>query len=304
MKILITGATGLVGTALTDFLLTSGHTIHVLSTQKKEPSKNSHLKFFYWNPKKNQIDNTALDGVQAVVHLAGAAINQRWTQNAKKEILESRVLSTKLLFDAVQGVGSVKHVVCASAIGVYPSHTSKIYTEKDTEKAMSFTGNVVQQWESESVAFKTLPLKTAIIRIGLVMSDKGGALVPLTIPTRLGMGAWFGNGNQWQSWIHIDDLVRAIDFLIQNKLSGVFNATAPEPVTQRFLVQTIAKTLAVPRWLPGIPKLPIRLVMGQMSEVLFDSIRVVPKALLDHGFKFSFSRINDCLEDLLRKPNF
>lgn len=299
MKFLITGATGLVGSALTELILKSGHTIHILSTRKKNNPSNDTLRTFYWNPKEMFADQKAFEDVDVVIHLAGAPISQRWTSKAKREILDSRVLSTRLLYESIKNLKSVKHFVCASAIGIYPSHPSKTYTEEETQKAQSFTGEVVQKWEAETAAFRSLPIKVSIVRIGLVLSSKGGALVPLALPTRWGMGAWFGNGQQWQSWIHIHDLVCAIYFMVENRLEGVFNATAPEPVSQRTLVRTIAKTLGVPQWLPGIPKLPVHMAMGTMSEVLFESLRVVPAALTHHGFDFSYPDIEGCLDNLL-----
>lgn len=299
MKFLITGATGLVGTALTEFLLRSGHSIHILSTRKNHSPNHENVRSFYWNPTESYVDAKAFEGIEVVIHLAGASISQRWTPKAKREILDSRVLSTRLLYESIKNLKSIKHFVSASAIGLYPSHLSKTYIEEESQKAQSFTGEVVQKWEAEAASFRSLPIKVSIVRIGLVMSSKGGALIPLAMPTRWGMGVWFGNGQQWQSWIHIHDLVRAIDFVVQNKIEGVFNATAPEPVLQRTLVKAIAKKLGAPQWLPGIPKLPIRLAMGSMSEVLFESLRVAPAALTYHGFGFSYPDIEGCLDNLL-----
>lgn len=300
MKILVTGSTGLVGTALTDFLLYSGHTVHVLTTSKNKVFSEKPVYVFQWQPNGSLIDMKAFEGVEAVVHLAGAPVNQRWTKKARKDIMDSRVLSTRMLFEAIQKSSSVKHVVCASAIGIYPSHRSKIYKEEDSSIAQTFTGEVVQKWEAEASTLRKLSISVSILRIGLVMSNKGGALIPLKTPVKWGLGAWFGNGLQWQSWIHISDLVQIIYFMINNKKDGVFNATAPNPINQRTLVRSIAKTVGAPQWMPGIPKLPIRLIMGAMSSVLFESLRVSSKTLSDQGFKFSFPDIDSCLEDLLR----
>lgn len=300
MKILVTGATGLVGTALTDFLLHSGHVVHVLTTSKNKAFSEKRIDVFQWQPSESLIDMKAFEGVEAIVHLAGAPISQRWTEKARQDIIDSRVFSTRLLFKAIQKASSVKHVVCASAIGIYPSDPSKIYKENEPSVAQTFTGEVVQKWESEATALRKLSVSVSILRIGLVMSNKGGALIPLKAPTKWGMGAWFGNGQQWQSWIHISDLVRIIDFVIKNKKDGVFNATAPNPVSQRTLVRSIAKTIGVPQWMPGIPKFPVRLIMGAMSSVLFDSLRVSSKSISDQGFEFSFQDIDHCLKDLLR----
>ena len=149
--------------------------------------------------------------------------------------------------------------------------------------------------------FEKLSCKTTILRIGLVLSNKGGAFVPLSQPTRWGLGAWFGNGQQWQSWIHIDDLIALIDFCLQNQLEGCINATAPNPVRQRDLIQTMAKELRVPQFLPGIPKFLMSLTLGGMHKLVYDSIYAKPQRLLSCGYPYKFLDITTCVADLIAR---
>jgi len=301
MRILVTGATGLIGTKLCSHLLSKGHSLHILTTRTPWQTKNNQTQVFQWAPQNKQIDHHALDGVDAIVNLAGAKINQRWTAKNKRSILMSRIQSTRLLFDAVKQTNQKPHIINASAIGIYASDFQNQYTEADTNFSNDFDGDVVRQWEKEAQQFETISCKTSIVRIGLVLSNKGGAFVPLSLPTRWGLGAWFGNGQQWQSWIHIDDLVGVIDYCLQNQLLGYINATAPKPVRQRDLIQTIAKAARAPQFLPGIPKVLMSLTLGEMHKLVYDSIYAKPQRLLDSTFQYQFPELSACVVDLISK---
>ena len=301
MRILVTGATGLIGTKLCSHLLSKGHSLHILTTRTPWQTKNNQTQVFQWAPQNMQIDHHALDGVDAIVNLAGAKINQRWTAKNKRSILMSRIQSTRLLFDAVKQTNQKPHIINASAIGIYASDFQNQYTEADTNFSNDFDGDVVRQWEKEAQQFETISCKTSIVRIGLVLSNKGGAFVPLSLPTRWGLGAWFGNGQQWQSWIHIDDLVGVIDYCLQNQLPGYINATAPKPVRQRDLIQTIAKAARAPQFLPGIPKVLMSLTLGEMHKLVYDSIYAKPQRLLDSTFQYQFPELSACVVDLISK---
>ena len=301
MRILVTGATGLIGTQLCSHLLSKGHSLHILTTRTPWQTDDVHTRVFQWSPQNMQIDHRALKGVDAIINLAGAKINQRWTTKNKRSILKSRIQSTRLLFDAVKQTKQKPHLINASAIGIYPSDFERKYTESDTSFSNDFDGEVVRQWEEETKQFEKLSCKTTILRIGLVLSSKGGAFVPLSLPTRWGLGSWFGNGQQWQSWIHIHDLVGVIDYCLQNQLEGCINATAPNPVRQRDLIQTIAKTVGAPQFLPGIPKFLMSIALGEMHKLLFDSIYVKPERLLDSRYPYQFPEISTCVADLIAK---
>ena len=301
MRILVTGATGLIGTQLCSHLLSKGHFLHILTTRTPWQTDDAQTRVFQWSPQNTQIDLRALEGVNAIINLAGAKINQRWTSKNKRSILKSRIQSTRLLFDAVNQTKQKPHLINASAIGIYPSDFQQKYTESDTSFSNDFDGEVVRRWEEETKKFEKLSCKTTILRIGLVLSNKGGAFVPLSLPTRLGLGAWFGDGQQWQSWIHIDDLVGVIDYCLQNQLDGCINATAPNPVRQRDLIQTIAKTVGAPQFLPGIPKFLMSIALGQMHKLVYDSIYVKPERLLDSQYSYQFSELSACVADLIAK---
>ena len=228
MTILITGATGLVGQELVSLLLQNGHSVHYLSTSKNKLVSNANYKGFYWNPKTAEIDTASLTNVEVIVHLAGANAAKKWTKSYKEEIIESRVLSTQLLFQTLQKTpNQVKQIVSASAIGIYPDSLTNIYHETDLDVDVSFLGNVVKLWENEVNQFQKLEIAVSKIRIGIVLSKNGGALQEMVKPIKYGIGAAFGSGEQYQSWIHIHDLAAVFYHVIKNELSGIYNGVSP-----------------------------------------------------------------------------
>jgi len=301
MTILVTGATGLVGQVLVGLLLQNGHTVHYLSTSKKKLVHNNHYKGFYWNPKTNEIDLDSLTGVEVVVHLAGANVAQKWTTSYKEEIIESRVLSTKLLFQTLQKIpNKVKQIVSASAIGIYPDSLTNIYNETDTDIDVSFLGNVVKQWENEVNQFEKLDLVVSKIRIGIVLAKNGGALQEMVKPIKYGVGAAFGSGKQSQSWVHIHDLAAIFYHVIEHKLPGIYNGVSPYPVTNAELTKAIARTLEKPLFLPNVPQFMMKLILGEMHQILFSSQQVSCRKLLDENFQFKFASLDKALIDLLK----
>ncbi|MFM7895544.1 MAG: TIGR01777 family oxidoreductase [Flavobacterium sp.] len=301
MTVLITGATGLVGQELVSLLLQNGFTVHYLSTSKSKLVSQNNYKGFYWNPKTSEIDLNALTDVEVIVHLAGASVAKKWTPSYKQEIIESRVLSTRLLYKTLQkNLHQVKQIVSASAIGIYPNDLNYIYHETDNKVDNSFLGNVVQQWEEEVNQFEKLHINVAKIRIGIVLAKNGGALQEMVKPIKMGVGAAFGSGEQYQSWIHIQDLVAIFQFVIQNQLSGVFNGVAPYPVTNSELTKAIAKTLGKPLFLPNIPQFVMKIMLGEMHQILFSSQHVSCRKLLDLKYQFKFASLDKALNDLLK----
>ena len=302
MTVLITGATGLVGQELVSLLLQNGFTVHYLSTSKSKLVSQNNYKGFYWNPKTSEIDLNALTDVEVIVHLAGASVAKKWTSSYKEEIIESRVLSTRLLYKTLQkNSHQVKQIISASAIGIYPDDLNYIYHETDNKVDNSFLGNVVQQWEEEVNQFEKLHIKVAKIRIGIVLAKNGGALQEMAKPIKMGVGAVFGSGEQYQSWIHIQDLVGIFQFVIQNELSGVFNGVAPYPATNAELTKAIAKTLGKPLFLPNIPQFVMKLILGEMHQILFSSQHVSCRKLLDLKYQFKFASLDKALCDLLKE---
>jgi len=300
MKVLVTGATGLIGKELVSLLLQNGITIHYLTTSAKKIESEPNYHGFLWNPQKGVIDENCLLGVDAIIHLAGASIAKRWTYSYKQEIIESRILTTNLLFNALKNnPNQVKQIVSASAIGIYPSSLTKIYSEEDKEINPTFLGTVTEKWEFALEKFKRLNITVCKLRIGLVLAKEGGALPQMAKPVKSGMGAAFGTGKQMQSWIHIHDLVAMFLHAVQNNWSGVFNAVAPHPVTNAELIKNIADVLDKDLILPNVPQFLMKLLLGEMHILLFESQNVSDQKALNNGFQFKYKILEKALDNLL-----
>lgn len=301
MKVLITGATGLVGNELSDLLLQNGISVHYLSTSKSKLVSESNYKGFYWNLNKGEIDKNAFDEVDAIIHLAGASVSERWTSSYKEEIINSRVLSTRLLFQTLsKNQNQVKHIIAASAIGIYPSSYDAVYNEEEKKVDDSFLGDVVLKWEEEVDQFKRIGITVSKVRTGIVLAKEGGALQKMVTPIKLGMGAAFGSGKQYQSWIHNHDLAAMYYYILAHKLEGVYNAVSPYPVTNEGLTKAIAKTINAPFFMPNIPRFVLKLILGEMHQILFSSQNVSARKILDTGFQFKFAALEKALNDLLK----
>lgn len=301
MKVLITGATGLVGNELIKILLQNGISVNYLTTSRGKIANENNYKGFFWNPSVGEISEEAFTNVDVIVHLAGATVAKRWTNSYKQEIMNSRIDSTKLLYKTLERINhQVSQIVSASAIGIYPDSLTKVYHETDLEVDNSFLGNVVKQWEDEVNQFKNLDILVAKIRIGLVLSKNGGALQEMVKPIKIGAGAAFGSGEHYQSWIHIQDLAAVFYHIIQYKREGIYNGVSPYPVTNSQLTKAIAKTLGKPLFLPNIPKFVMKLILGDMHQLLFSSQHVSSRKLLDENFQFKYASLDKALHDLLK----
>ena len=299
MKILITGATGLIGTELVKLLLSKNHTLNYLTTDKSKIARKSNFQGFYWNPQEGKIDDNCLYEVDAIIHLAGANIAKRWTSKYKQEIIESRTLSSELLYNLIKkNPGSVKQLVSASGTAIYPESITKVYDETTTANEDSFLSNVVKKWEESVDRFQVFNIKVCKIRTGIVLSNVGGALPEMVKPIKMGFGAAMGNGKQIQSWIHIKDLVSLYCFALENNLEGVYNAVSPYPVSNQELTTVIAETIHKSIWLPNIPKFMMNLILGEMSYLLFSSKNVSSKKIIDKGFQFQYPKIHEALYNL------
>ncbi|MBC7523709.1 MAG: TIGR01777 family protein [Flavobacterium sp.] len=301
MKILITGATGLIGSELVKILLDNNHSIHYLTTSSKKIEDKANFKGFYWNPQEGKIDENCIQGVDTIVHLAGASIAKRWTNSYKVELIESRVLSTNLIFNLLKKTThKVEQVVSASGTAIYPDSSSAIYDENSTAIEDSFLSNVVVKWEKSVDQFKMLNIKVTKLRTGVVYSQKGGALLEIIKPIKMGFGSGFGSGNQLQSWIHLSDVANLYYFVIKNRFDGIFNAVAPHPISNQDLTKMIAKILDKSLFLPNIPQFVMKLILGDMHILLFNNKNILPKRALDFGFNFEFPTAEKALQNILK----
>lgn len=299
MTYLLTGATGFIGTRLTEVLLAKGSPVCYLG-RKRSKQLDSRAAFQVWKDPSGTV--APLDSVprcDAVIHLAGEPIAQRWTSEVKRRIKESRTLATRNL---VEGIARLRHkpsvLVSASAIGYYGDRGSEILTE-ESGPGSGFLAELCEEWEREAERAAELGLRVVRIRIGVVLAKDGGALAQMLRPFRLGVGGTFGDGSQWMSWIHRDDLVRLFQWASENKaVVGALNGTAPEPATNRDFTKILAATLHRPAMIP-VPKFALRAALGEMAGFLFDSIRAVPSAAESQGFSFLHGRLDDALRSAL-----
>lgn len=291
----------MIGQELVKVLRQNHVKIHYLSTSREKLVHSENYKGFYWNPKENEIDVNAFEGVSVIYHLAGATVAKRWTSSYKKEILESRIVPTQLLYSTLEkNPNEVNQIISASAIGIYPDSLGAIYNEENKGVDDSFLGEVVQRWETEVDAFKKLNCKVTKIRIGIVLSNKGGALPKMVTPIKYGLGAAFGSGKQYQSWIHIEDLAAIFYYTLVSELDGIYNAVAPHPVTNATLTKEIARVLKRPLWLPNIPKFLMKIVLGEMHILVFSSQSVSALKILNEGYQFKFASVEKALDNLLK----
>lgn len=277
--------------------------VNYLTTSKSKIVSKEGYKGFYWNPNANEIDLSCFNGVSAIINLAGASISKRWTNSYKETVLSSRINSLQTLKKGLSQIdrSSITSFVSASAMGIYPNSLSNFYAEDEQRVDDSFLGEVVKAWEDEADTFKEFDFSVAKVRIGLVLSQKGGALPEMAKPIKYYVGAPFGSGLQWQSWIHITDLARQFLYIIENELKGVYNGVGPNPVTNTKLVKEIAQVLDKPLFLPNIPKFVMKAVLGEMSYILFASQRVSSKKIEEEGFVFEFQNVCRALENIYTK---
>jgi uncharacterized protein (TIGR01777 family) len=304
--VLITGGTGLVGKVLSKFLSEKGYRVIVLS-RSPEPTdgkpENSAISFAKWDIKKQEIDIAAIQAADYIVHLAGAGVmDKKWSEDYKKEIINSRAGSAKLIVDSLKNNSNkVKAVISASAVGWYRPGEN-IHTE-DEPADDSFLGQTCKLWEDSMKPVLQLDKRLVKLRIGIVLSENGGALKEFMNPLRFGIAAILGSGKQVISWIHINDLCNLFVYAIENEqLHGVYNAVAPAPVNNKTLTITLAKKMKGKFYLPvHVPTFVLKLMLGGRSIEILKSSAVSCKKIQGAGFNFQFKTIETALEDLVKK---
>ena len=302
MKLLVTGATGLIGNNLITHAKQRKISIHFLTTQKGECNNSDGLKGFFWNPEKDEIDDSCFDGVDTLFHLAGANISKPWTAKNKKDILESRLNGTRLLKKTLDRLNiKMKSICCAGAIGIYPNSLDDIHDENSSLSQENFLQKVTYAWEQESEALSKNSINLSIFRIGLVLAKEGGLLSKLTPPVKLFLGAAFASGKQWQSWIHLSDLTQMFLEFSENEWYGLFNAVSPNPVTQRNFLKVLGQSINRPVFFPNIPSSIIKLILGERSILVLGSQKVSCDLIIEKGFSFKYNKLDEALEDIYKK---
>ncbi|MCE2740758.1 MAG: TIGR01777 family oxidoreductase [Sphingobacteriales bacterium] len=297
-KILITGGTGLVGSNLTKNLENLGFDVAFLS---RNPKKGKRAMYF-WNPAAGEIDTAALQQTQAIIHLAGAGVaDSNWTKAYKKEILESRTLSTQLLYNTLKSnPNQVESFIGASAVGIYGTHPMGIVNEESTF-ASNFLAEVCKQWEAESVKIAELGIRTCLVRIGIVLAKEGGFVKEISQLAQWGLAAPLGEKNLKTPWIHINDLSNIFIHLVKNKpYSGIFNGVAPQYATNNELTQAICQALHKPQFLPPVPKFMLKALKGEMADMLLSSQHVSAEKIIETGFQFQFKDAKHAIMDILK----
>ncbi|HBS46698.1 MAG TPA: TIGR01777 family protein [Paenibacillus sp.] len=297
MKYVICGGTGFIGSELTKYWLLAGNEIAIIGRNLPKAAP-YHPKLSYHTWDSLNADSTPVENADALVNLAGASLSQRWSQSGKKAIMQSRLWAVSAAAKLLARLNYKPPVVIqASAVAIYGTSLQDTFNESSPAHVMDFPSDVVKTWEEASdEAYKSI--RMIKLRTGVVLGNESGAFPKMKLPYLLGFGGNIGTGNQWVSWIHLTDIVRLIDFCIQNPaISGPINATAPHPVTNEEFGRKIGKVYKRPHWFP-LPAFLLKAAVGELSEILLKGQRVLPSAALEQGFNFTFPTLQTALEDL------
>ena len=296
MKVAIAGGTGLVGKKLCHVLKARGDEVIVLTRGESKLEEDIHYVNWLGEEKPEQ----ALEGIDAFVNLAGVSLNDgRWTEKQKKAIYNSRMDTTDEVLRIIESLQTKPQaLINASAVGIYPTSTSAVYTEQSNEYATDFLGKVVAHWEQKANLATELGVRVCLARLGVVLEKETGALPLIVLPYQLFVGGTIGSGEQWLSWIHIDDVCGAILHAIEHtELSGPINFTSPNAKRMKQFGKIVGRTLNSPHWLP-VPSFALKLALGEKSQLVLEGQYVVPEKLLQSGYQFKFPSVEDAIIDL------
>jgi uncharacterized protein len=298
MNITLTGATGFIGRTLVTELLAAGNTVRILSRAGKNPF-GPQVRVSSWDPAAAEPPGESLEGAEVIIHLAGEPVAQRWTPEVKRRIRDSRVNSTRHLVHALSTISRrPAALICGSATGIYGSRGDEMLTEA-SKPGSGFLAELCVEWEKEAELARSLGMRVACVRTGIVLGRNGGALAKMLPPFKAFVGGRIGSGRQWMSWIHLEDLVGVIRHSLEHPVQGPVNGTAPNPVTNADFTRELANALHRPAVFP-VPEIALKAIFGEMSGVLLSSQRVLPKAAESSGFRFRFPELRPALEDVLR----
>ncbi|WEG12279.1 TIGR01777 family oxidoreductase [Pullulanibacillus sp. KACC 23026] len=302
MIIGITGGTGFIGKAITDYYLEKGDQI-VLFTRKTEPArKNNAIIYVTWDPSSHHVPEN-VPTLDVIINLAGATLNKRWSPEYKEIILKSRLDAVKTVLELILQQQSCPLLINASAVGYYGTSLERVFTEADEMTPSDFLSEVTVKWEAAIEPCKPLCSRVIPIRFGAVLGPKEGAFPKMMLPYKFFAGGTIGSGKQWLSWIHIQDLVRLIDYVVTHSdIKGPVNGTAPEPVQMNEVGRTIGKAMNRPHLFP-VPNFILEALLGEMSVLVLEGQKVLPQKLLDHGFTFDFSTIEKAISNLILLTN-
>ena len=300
-KVTITGGSGLVGSQITKYLLANGTSVQWLTSSHKSTKG---VKAIQWQPYNNDLDASQLAHQDVIFHLAGASVaTKRWTAKRKKELFDSRIISTQCLYNSIKSLTPTERpsvIVCASAIGIYGFEGDHVCNE-DSPNGSDFLAHLTIRWEREMDRFSELGITVSKFRIGVVLSEKGGALIQLLQPINLYVGASLGSGLQWMPWIHLDDLVQLLVTGAQNKWKGPYNAVTSSHSNNTQITKAIAKLVNKPLWLPNVPAFIMKIMLGEMADMVLNGIRVSSQKTEDKGFTFKYHDLPTALANLLNK---
>ncbi|MFN5704971.1 MAG: TIGR01777 family oxidoreductase [bacterium] len=297
MKVLISGGSGLLGKEIERELISKGHEVLILSRKKSSQTKN-----VFWDIEKQTIEFSKIVDVEAIIHLAGEGIaDKRWSNERKQAIIDSRVNSTMLLEKFITNhPNKVKHFISASAVGYYSNRGEELLTE-ESSAAKDFLGETCVLWERAVDKIASDKVRVVKLRIGIVLTLKGGALKQMILPFYAGLGSALGDGKQWMSWIDSEDLARMFVYSLENtNMQGVYNAVAPEPVRNNEFGKVLSKVMHRPYWAPSVPTFIINTIFGEMAQIILGSIRVSADKILSSGFQFKYSKLESSLVDILK----